>query len=122
MKALVAIMAGLALSGCMTVGTGGRTTGHYLGYVRVVQPVAVDAGFRLEDVTALGGWIETDPAGGGLSGGGVGFRRAERAMVSPEACGLTIVVSSAAQLAAVERLIRSYAEGQACTVRRTRDE
>ena len=122
MKAIVAIAAGLALSGCVNVGQGGRTTGHYLGYVRVVEPPLDDRGVRVEDVTSLGGWIETGAGGNGVSAAGLGLRRMERATMSPEACGLTIVVSSDAQLAAVERLIRTYAEGQACTVRRNTGE
>jgi hypothetical protein len=95
MKAIGAIVAGLGLAGCVAVGPDGPSTGHYLGYVRV-----------------------TDPGGNGVSAVGLGLRRLERATVSPEACGLTIIVSSDDQLAAVEGLIRRYAEGQACTVRR----
>ena len=120
MKSLVAAVLAMALSGCVTVGeVRGRTTGHYLGYVRVVQPLSVNADVRFEDVMAIGGWIEPGPLGGGMPNGGVGFRRAERARVAPGSCSLTIVVSNDNQLAAVEALIRTYAEGQACLLKRS---
>lgn len=118
MKAIVAIMVGLGLASCVAVGPDGRTAGHYLGYVRVSEPVSDGRGVRVEDVTVVGGWIDGDPDGNGVSAVGLGLRRRELATVSPETCGLTIIVSSDAQLAAVEGLIRNYVEGQACTVRR----
>lgn len=120
MKALLASGFAIALSGCVTVGeVRGGTTGRYLGYVRVVQPLSVNADVRFEEVTTIGGWVEPGPLGGGMGNGGVGFRRAERARVAPGSCSLTIVVSNDAQLAAVETLIRTYAEGQACLLKRS---
>jgi hypothetical protein len=101
-----------ALSGCMTVDVDRPIVGHYLGYTRILGPSRLAQSLTVEDVTTFGGWM--NGSGRSLSSVGLGFQQRRQAITDGDRCGLTVFVTSDAQLAAVETLIKTYAEGQAC--------
>lgn len=124
MQHTAAIISGLFLTGlsgltvgCIRHADDGRVTAHYLGYVRIVSTPGAPWGGQTTDATTLGGWWDIEPTSGRLQSTGLGFRQMER-LYLPMDCRFTILVTTNEQLAAVERLIATYAEDDACALKR----
>ena len=117
----VVFLAGLVaagfLAGCVSHADDGRVTAHYLGYVQIVTTPASAWGVETTGARTVGGWWDVEPNSGRLQSTGLGYRQVERVALPPD-CRLTILVTTNEQLAAVETLIATYAENDACAVKR----
>lgn len=105
------------LAGCTSHADGGRVTAHYLGYVRIVTAPGPPWSGEATNARTLGGWWDVEPNSGRLQSTGLGYRQTERLALPPD-CRLTILVTTDEQLAAVETLIATYAENDACALKR----
>jgi hypothetical protein len=101
-------------AGCVVAAPAPGLSGHYVGYVHLRARAPASKTFSAVRIEALGAWLETDAATGGLSSLGAGFRRTERIAV-PLDCRLAVVVRDPTQMAAARDLINSLEDG-ACAI------